>query len=171
MELDIAYATSNNFTAKPVYSRAACYLHPDAEVLLRKACELARILGYRIRIFDAFRPAEAQFVLWDHTPDPEFLADPCKGSPHSRGVAVDLTLVDGAGEELDMGTGFDEFDPRSHHGDLSIGAEAQRNRMILMGIMTTAGWDFYRNEWWHYQLFDSKRYPVLKDEVLPQCMM
>lgn len=171
VELDIAYATANNFTGKPVYSRAACYLHPDAEALLRKACEFARILGYRIKIFDAFRPAEAQFVLWDHTPDPEFLADPRKGSPHSRGVAVDLTLVDAAGGELEMGTGFDEFDPRSHHGDLSISAEAQRNRMILMGIMTTAGWDFYRNEWWHYQLFDSKRYPVLKDEVLPRGMM
>ncbi len=171
VELDIAYATANNFTGKPVYRRAACYLHPDAEDLLRRACGLARILGYRIKIFDAFRPAEAQFVLWDHTPDPEFLADPRKGSPHSRGVAVDLTLVDAAGEELDMGTGFDEFDPRSHHGDPGISAEAQRNRMILMGIMTTAGWDFYRNEWWHYQLFDSKRYPVLKDEVLPQGMM
>ena len=86
-------------------------------------------------------------------------------------MAVDLTLIDAAGVELEMGTGFDEFDPRSHHGDLSISAEAQRNRMILMGIMTTAGWDFYRNEWWHYQLFDSKRYPVLKNEVLPQGMM
>jgi len=62
-----------------------------------------------------------------------------------------------------MGTAFDAFEPRSHHGRTDISAEAQRNRMLLMGIMTTAGWDFYRNEWWHYQLFNSREYPVLSD--------
>ena len=53
-----------------------------------------------------------------------------------------------------MGTGFDEFSPKSHHGRTDISKEAQLNRFILMGIMTSAGWDFYRNEWWHYTLAD-----------------
>ena len=71
-----------------------------------------------------------------------------------------------------MGTAFDAFTPHSHHGFMEIGAEAQRNRAILMGIMTAAGWDFYRNEWWHYQMFDARRlYPVLSDSVLPRPMM
>ncbi|MAF50223.1 MAG: D-alanyl-D-alanine dipeptidase [Rhodospirillales bacterium] len=171
IELELAYAGADNFTGAPVYGRAACYLHAEAEALLQSAVELARRIGLGIRIYDAFRPSEAQWVLWAHTPDPEFLADPRRGSPHSRGAAVDLTLIDGGGRPLPMGTGFDAFTPLSHHGNTDISAEAQRNRAILIGLMTTAGWDFYRNEWWHYQLFDARRLPLLSDSVLDQPMM
>lgn len=169
--IDLAYAGENNFTGQPVYARAACYLHGDAERALSRAVILAAVHGLRLKIFDAFRPSEAQWVLWNHTPDPEFLADPRRGSPHSRGVAVDVTLIDGGGRELDMGTPFDAFTPLSHHGNLAVSAEAQRNRALLLGLMTAADWDFYRNEWWHYQLFDSRRYPLLGDSVLPEGMM
>jgi D-alanyl-D-alanine dipeptidase len=169
--LDIAYATERNFTGRPVYSRPACYLHPDAAAALVRTVALARPLGFGVKVFDAFRPAEAQWKLWDFRPDPEFLADPRRGSPHSRGVAVDLTLTDADGAELDMGTGFDAFTPLSHHGVTDIPVAAQRNRHTLMGIMTAAGWDFYRNEWWHYQLFNARRYPLLSDSVLPRPMM
>jgi D-alanyl-D-alanine dipeptidase len=168
---DILYATDRNFTGKPVYSRAACYLHADAAAALRRAIDLAAGIGLRLKIFDAFRPTEAQWVLWNHTPNPDFLADPRRGSPHSRGVAVDLTLVDARGKELDMGTGFDEFSPRSHHAAEGLPAEVQRNRLVLLGLMTAAGWDFYRNEWWHYQLFDSRAYPLLSDRDLDRPMM
>ena len=172
VEIFIAYATSQNFTGKPVYARPGCYLHPDAAACLTRAIALARAMGLRFKIFDAFRPSEAQWVLWNHTPDPEFLTDPRRGSPHSMGAAVDLTLIDAEGRELDMGTAFDAFTPLSHHGVLDISAEAQRNRALLLGIMTSAGWDFFRNEWWHYQLFSPRgRYEVLSDKVLPHPMM
>lgn len=171
IEIDIVYATPRNFTGKPVYARPGCYLHRDAAARLAAAVELAALHGLRLRIFDAFRPSEAQWVMWNHTPDPEFLADPRRGSPHSRGVAVDLTLIDGAGRALDMGTGFDAFTPLSHHGNRGIDAEAHRNRHLLLGIMTDAGWDFYRNEWWHYQLFNSRDYDLLGDAGLPEPMM
>ena len=171
VQIRLAYASSDNFTGRPVYARADCYLHAAAEKLLCKSIELADAMGLGILIFDAFRPSEAQWALWNHTPDPDFLADPRRGSPHSRGVAVDLTLTEN-GIELDMGTAFDAFTPRSHHGFMEISAEAQRNRALLMGIMTSAGWDFYRNEWWHYQMFDARRlFPVLSDSVLPRPMM
>jgi len=169
--LDIRYATDDNFTARPIYARPGCYLNSEAEGLLRRAVALARPLGLRLKLFDAFRPSEAQWRLWNDRPDPEFLADPRRGSPHSRGAAIDLTLVDDTGAEVDMGTGFDAFTPLSHHGNTEIAPEAQRNRMILMGLMTAAGWDFYRNEWWHYQLFQPRRFPVLSDTVLPVTMM
>jgi D-alanyl-D-alanine dipeptidase len=169
--LDIAYATPRNLTGRPVYARAACYLHPDAASKLERAIALARPLGLRLKIFDAFRPSEAQWVLWNACPNPDFLADPRRGSPHSRGVAVDLTLLDGAGAELDMGTCFDAFTPLSHHANTEIPVEAQRNRLLLLGLMSAAGWDFYGNEWWHYQLFDARRYPVLGDAELPLPMM
>ncbi|HEY9078678.1 D-alanyl-D-alanine dipeptidase [Magnetovibrio sp.] len=171
VEIDLKYATTDNFTGQPIYRRAGCYLHHEAEKLLIAARDLAEIQGYRLRIFDAFRPSEAQWKLWNHTPDPDFLADPRRGSPHSRGVAVDLTLVDAAtGAALDMGTGFDAFTPKSHHGNTEISVPAQKNRLLLMGLMTTAGWDFYRNEWWHYQLFDSRDFELFGDGDLSEPM-
>ncbi len=176
VSLDLRYAGPDNFTGKTVYGRAACHLHEDAARCLARAIALAAALGLRLEIFDAFRPEEAQWVLWNHTPDPDFLAGPRRGSPHSRGVAVDLTLMDAAlmdtdGDALAMGTGFDAFTPRSHHGATDIPREAQHNRFLLLGLMTAAGWDFYRNEWWHYQLFDARRYPVLADSALETGMM
>ena len=172
VDLDIAYATERNFTGAPIYGRAGCYLHADAAELLSEAIKLAKPLGYRLLVFDAFRPAEAQWALWNHTPDPEFISDPRRGSPHSMGAAIDLTLVDGAGRILDMGTPFDDFTVQSHHGRTDISVDAQRNRALLLGIMTSAGWDFFRNEWWHYQLFKPRgRYPVLSDSVLETPMM
>lgn len=161
---DLRYASSNNFTGKPVYSAARAYLHKEAAELLKQSITIAEMLGYRLKIFDAFRPSEAQWKLWEHTPDPDFLADPNRGSPHSRGVAVDVTLCHMDGSELDMGTGFDEFSLVSHHGNLEISPEAQRNRCLLLGIMTMAGWDYFRNEWWHYQLFSSRGYALFSDE-------
>lgn len=161
--LDIAYATERNITGKAVYRRPACYLHPDAAEKLERAITLARPLGFTLKIFDAYRPTEAQWTLWNAKPDPEFLADPRRGSPHSRGVAIDLTLLAANGAELDMGTPFDAFTPLSHHGRTDISEDAQRNRLLLLGLMTAAGWDFYRNEWWHYQLFDARRYPLFDD--------
>ena len=169
--LEIAYGSAANFTGVPVYKRPAALLHPVAAEKLQKACALAAPLGLRIKVFDAFRPTEAQWVLWNHTPDPDFLADPAKGSPHSRGVALDLTLVEENGEALEMGTPFDAFTPLSHHACLDVPLAAQKNRLLLLGLMSAAGWDFYSKEWWHYQLFDSRTYPLISDTELDHAMM
>ena len=160
----IAYATDDNFTGRPLYKSGDCYLNEQAAVYLQKAIELAAALSLRFKIFDAYRPLEIQQELWNDYPDPTFLSNPETGAvPHCRGVAVDLNLIDKSGKELDMGTGFDAFTPLSFHGNMEISPIAQANRHLLMGIMTTAGWDFYRNEWWHYQLFEPRKYPVIKD--------
>ena len=181
VETRIVYATDENFTGRPVYRRPGCYLHPDAAALLSHAIVLAAELGLCLKLYDAFRPSEAQWLLWDHTPDPEFLADPRRGSPHSRGVAVDVTLVDvmlvggaladGTGGELDMGSPVDAAGPLARHGCTDIPATAQRNRAILLGLMAAAGWDHYLNEWWHYQMFEPRRYPVLTDAAAGTAMM
>ena len=171
VELALAYATADNVTGRPIYRHARFYLHADAAAALGRAASLARALGCRLRVFDAFRPTEAQWVLWRAFPDPEFVADPKRGSPHSRGVAVDLTLIDAAGRPLEMGTGFDDFTPLAHHASLAVSPEAQRNRALLLGLMTAAGWDFYRNEWWHYQLFNARRYPLYSDKALARGLM
>ena len=171
IDIDLFYASERNFTGVPVYAAAHCYLNSDAAHRLTRAVELARPLGLRLRVFDALRPAEAQWVLWNHTPDPEFLADPRRGSPHSRGAAVDVSLSDENGQLLEMGTPFDAFTPLSHHAATAIPVAAQRNRMLLLGLMSAAGWDFYSKEWWHYQLFESRRYPLIADSALPKPMM
>lgn len=171
VDIALAYATPENLTGAPIYTHAACYLHEAAAALLLRAIRLAAPLGLRFRIFDAYRPGEAQWKLWHALPDPEFIADPRRGSPHTRGVAVDLTLIDAAGRELDMGTGFDAAVPASHHGSLEVSTDAQRNRFILMGIMMAAGWDNYMNEWWHYQMFSARDFPLVENSDLPQPMM
>lgn len=173
VDLDIVYATDRNFTGVPIYRRAACYLHPDTATCLDRAVTFAGRLGLRLKVLDGFRPAEAQWRLWRALPDPRYIADPVRGSPHSMGVAVDLTLTDAAGgDELDMGTGFDDMRPLSWHGTDGLSPTAERNRTLLLGIMTNAGFDFYRNEWWHYQLFSPRgRYPVLSNSVLAEGLM
>lgn len=166
VDIALAYATAENLTGRPIYRHARCYLHGDAAERLAGAVALARPLGYRLKIFDAFRPTEAQWVLWGALPDPAFIADPRRGSPHSRGVAVDLTLVEAGGQEVEMGTGFDAYTPLARHGNLEVSPAAQRNRAILLGLMSAAGWDFYANEWWHYQLFHARDYPLIADGEL-----
>lgn len=173
LDLDLRYATADNVTGRPIYAAdAPAYLLPEAAELLGRAIALAQPLGYRFKIFDAFRPSEAQWRLWNTYPSDEFVADPRRGSPHSRGAAVDLTLLDSDGRELEMGTGFDSFTPQAHHARTDISLAAQRNRAVLLGIMSAAGWDFFKNEWWHYQLFNARaRFPVFSDSALAKSMM
>jgi len=171
VDLDIRYASRHNFTGAPVYKRPACFLNEEAAEKLERSIKLAAAMGYRFRLYDGFRPTEAVQALWNHTPDPLYLSHPSNGSPHSRGAAIDLTLLDRAGQELEMGTEFDAMTDLSHHGVLDVSAQAQKNRAILLGIMTAADWDFYRNEWWHYQLFRPRRYPTLSDAASGAEMM
>ena len=164
--ISLAYASEGNFTGGCVYGKdAEPLLRPEAMALLQVAAELAATQNLRLKIFDAFRPAAAQQKLWDAFPDPNYIAPPQSGSPHTRGVAVDLTLTDANGGELDMGADFDEFAAISHHGARNLSAAQQRARLLLLGLMTTAGWDFYRNEWWHYQLFDPQKYPLMDESL------
>lgn len=171
VEIALVYATPHNLSGSTIYTNPTCYLHERAAELLRKAAHLAQPLGLRLKVFDAYRPSEAQWRLWNALPDPEFVADPRRGSPHTRGVAIDLTLTDEKGVELDMGTGFDEAVPQSHHGSTEVSVTAQRNRFTLLGIMIAAGWDNYKNEWWHYQMFNSRDYPLIEQAQLPRPMM
>lgn len=163
LDLDLRYATADNLAGAPIYRNAVALLHPAAADRLRVAVDLARGIGCRLRVYDAFRPVEAQWRLWQAFPDPTYIADPRVGSMHSRGVAIDLTLADAEGHPFDMGTGFDDMTERSHHARTDLTLERQRNRAALLGVMTAAGWRYYTSEWWHYQLPDAERYPLLTD--------
>ncbi len=168
LTLDLRYATPDNLTGRPLYTRAVALLLPQAAARLRAASARARAIGLRLRVFDAFRPVEAQWALWRAIEDKRFVADPRLGGVHPRGAAVDLTLEDAiSGEPLDMGTEFDDVTERSAHASPEASAEATRNRAVLLGLMTAAGWDHHGLEWWHYQLFDSQRSPALRASAVP----
>ena len=169
--IDLGYGHADNFTGQKIYTHPRCYLHKEAAEKLQTAEKMAANLGYALKIFDAFRPTEAQWKLWEICPNPMYIADPRRGSNHSRGIAVDLTLVDALGQELDMGTPIDDLTERSHHFRHDISPEAQKNRFILLGIMAGAGWDHYKYEWWHYQLFNVQDYPFLSDHDAPLPLM
>ncbi|MBP7709505.1 MAG: D-alanyl-D-alanine dipeptidase [Rickettsiales bacterium] len=162
---DLRYASENNVCGHKLYAYPFCYMHEAAIEPLNRAIKSAKNLGLKLKIFDGFRPIEVQQFMFDKFPseDPNggFISNPKNGAiPHCRGVAIDLTLCDASGNELDMGTDFDEFSDLAFHNCDKISAEAQRNRLILLGLMTAAGFDFYRNEWWHYQLFKPREYAV-----------
>lgn len=159
--LDMRYATPNNFTGEIIYPSSRCFLHPGALKKLEATIELAAQQNLRLKILDAYRPQVAQEKLWAVCPNPNYVMPPQKGSHHTRGIAIDLTLVDATNQELDMGTSFDSFDVTSHHGTMNISQQAAHNRYILLGIMMSAGWDFFVNEWWHYQLFTPREYPLI----------
>lgn len=163
--LDLRYATTNNVCGIKLYSKSVCYLHKDAAEALRKAVKLANNLGLKIKIFDGFRPIEVQKFMFEKFSGGEFVSDPDTGTiPHCRGVAVDLTLCDKDGNELETGSDFDEFSELAFHNCDKISTEAQKNRLLLLAIMTLSGFDFYSKEWWHYQLFKPREYAVIQSK-------
>jgi zinc D-Ala-D-Ala dipeptidase len=168
-DLDLRYATDDNILGRPIYRRPTALLHPAAHSALLAASTHASALGLRLKIFDAFRPLEAQWAFWDAAEDKSFVADPRAGGTHPRGIAVDLTLIAiDSGSELEMGTGFDAFTALSAHGHLEgLPREAIRNRALLLGIMTACGWEHYGPEWWHYHLPRRETYPALSAADVP----
>ena len=167
LTLDLRLATTNNFTGAKIYQKAHAYLHRDAAKRLESARLMANSLGLHLHIWDVFRPLEAQQKLWDYRQDSRYISPPDNGPrPHCRGIAVDLTLArTGTGERLEMGTEFDDFRELAHHNNTSITDEALGNRLLLAGMMHTAGFICHPNEWWHYELPALDRYPVLTDRL------
>ena len=159
--IDLRYSTNNNFTKEKVYFSQECYIHKVAYEHLHIAVEIAKKQKLILKIFDAYRPTYVQKALWEFDPNPNFLSDPQKGSPHTRGIAIDLTLTDFNGNELEMGTKFDDFSEKAYHLSEDLERKVRTNRHLLLSIMTLAGFDFYHKEWWHYQLFNPSQYPLI----------
>ena len=161
VEIDLKYASHDNIMGKKIFIENRCFLLEEAAIKLKKATLIAQELGFNFKIYDAYRPAYVQETLWNFDPNPNFLTNPAKGSPHTKGIAIDLTLIDTKGNDLDMGTKFDDFTEKAFHLSKSIDKEIRLNRCLLLSIMTLAGFDHYLNEWWHYQLFEPHKYQLV----------
>lgn len=165
--IDLRYATPHNFVGRDLYSPFDCaWLHRDSAAALERAVAwlAAYRPGYTPLILDALRPQRVQQQLWNAlagTGLQMYLAEPARGSIHSFGMALDLTLRDDAGREVDMGTAFDDLTERSHPSMeavlLARGEITQAqidNRQLLRETMTYAGFVGIRTEWWHYDFGD-----------------
>ncbi len=161
--IDLKYAAADNITGRAIYREASCLLHPAAARALARSAEVAALAGLTLILYDAYRPRLAQQYLWDACPDPRYVMDVNLGSHHSRGVAVDVALRDGDGAALDMGSGFDEMNPRSHPFFPGLPAAVQRHRLLLNAVMAAGGFCGVTSEWWHFELPDAAGYPLLTD--------
>lgn len=149
---DLRYATENNFLKAQVYDCAECYTRVKTAKALLEANAEFRKKGYMIKFFDCYRPNSVQYKMWAIVPNPQYVANPVKGSIHNKGGAVDITLVTLEGEELDMGTDFDFFGKRAYHDNLDLPQEVLDNRKLLKETMEKHGFWSIRTEWWHYNL-------------------
>lgn len=155
--LDMKYATKENFLQTKVYDCASCYLRFKTVRSLIAANNEFKLKGYSIKIFDCYRPLDVQKKMWQLVPDANYVADPKKGSIHNRGGAVDITLIDANGNELDMGTAFDFFGPEASHNYEKVSEEVKKNRAYLKQIMLKNNFKSFDSEWWHYNLVDSQK--------------
>lgn len=149
---DMKYATSDNFLKAKVYDCAECFLRLKTVKAMIKANTEFLKMGYKIKIFDCYRPLDIQKRMWKIVPNPEYVANPSKGSIHNRGGAVDITLVDANGKELDMGTTFDFFGIEAGHNYQNLPKEIKSNRELLKNTMIQNGFNSLDSEWWHYNL-------------------
>lgn len=160
--VDLRYATVNNFTGVKIYQDEECYaLDVVVEALSRVQQELERY-GLGLKIFDAYRSMSAQWAFWNLIPDERYVSDPRKGGRHTRGTAVDITLVDlKTGIELEMPTPFDDFTENAWSTAETISDEAKKNRDFLIMIMHKHGFTVLPTEWWHFDYNNWEDFPSL----------
>ena len=172
---EIRYHSTYNFIGERIdgYEEPCALLTIEAARALKAVAGEMAVRGYRLKIFDAYRPVRAvkHFVLWG-IEDQDIRMKPyfyptlekqalfaegyiAKRSSHSRGSAVDLTLLDmDTGKELDMGSPFDLFSPLSHPDCRDVTEEQFENRMLLQQVMVRSGFRPIDCEWWHFSLQD-----------------
>lgn len=172
--VDMPYATADNFTGKIVYPEnpRALLRKPVAEALAKVQADLRKD-GLSLKIWDAYRPFSIQEVFWKVVPDSRYVAEPVrgengemvKGSVHSRGAAVDVTIVDEQGTELEMPTAFDDFSDRAHRTSRDATPKALANRQLLEDVMSRHGFVGLDTEWWHFDFKENAQFP-LSDEPM-----
>lgn len=166
---DIKYATKGNFTGQIIYLSSTCYVHKDTARALSNVQKELSSMKLRLKIWDGYRSPAAQQKLWDlcaaRYPDEkereQYVGNPKKGGRHTRGTAVDVTLVDEKGNELEMPTAFDDFSPKAWITDTACSAKAQKNRTLLREIMSKHGFEGIKTEWWHFDLKGWQNYPII----------
>lgn len=163
--LDIRYATDNNFTKTTLYPVAKAKLRREAAESLAAVNRELKEHGLRLKIYDAYRPLSIQWKLWEVVPNEDYVANPKKGSRHNRGAAVDLTIVDSLGNELEMPTPYDDFTEKAWQTYEDLPAHIKNNRALLKETMMRHGFLPLKSEWWHFDFHGWEKFDIL-DEPL-----
>ncbi len=163
--IDLKYATPDNFTGQRLYAVARCLLRKSVALRLRRVQDRLVRQGVGLKIYDGYRPLSVQRRMWELVPDPKYVADPAKGSRHNRGAAVDVTLVDAEGRELEMPTAYDDFTPAAHRDYTGGSTESLHHRQMLTDAMVAAGFKGLDSEWWHFDAPGWEAYPVLDKDL------
>ena len=148
--IDMRYATVNNFVEEKMYECGRCFLRPEVAQKIVKVHKILQDKGLGLKMFDCYRPRPIQWKLWEKVPDKRYVSDPRKGSMHNRGAAVDLTIVDAKGEQLNMGTTYDFFGPEAWSTYENLPDSVLANRRLLKGLLEAEGFAGIRTEWWHF---------------------
>lgn len=160
--LEIRYATEQNITGKKIYTDKRAWLREET---IRKLAQVARELeekGYRLVLWDGWRPASAQKVLWAAKPDGRFLTPPNRISRHTRGTSVDVSLADRNGKIVEMPSDHDEFTDRADEDFSDVPKEVAQRARLLRKAMFRAGFSGVPDEWWHYDLRDWASYDPIE---------
>ncbi|TAG58960.1 MAG: peptidase M15 [Oscillatoriales cyanobacterium] len=161
IRLDIRYATTNNFLKRKLYTVAKCALRSSvAQKLALVQTDLEKI-GLGLKVYDCYRPFSVTKQMWEVLPDPNYVANPVRGSRHNRGAAVDLTLVDRTGKELEMPTPYDDFTKKAHRDYNGGSAQSRKNRQTLEDAMKKQGFIGITTEWWHFDSEDWQKFAIL----------
>jgi D-alanyl-D-alanine dipeptidase len=160
--IDLRYATSDNFTNQVLYpSDMRCQLRESVARRLSRVQDRLVAAGLGLKIYDGLRPLAVQRTMWEIMPDPRYVADPAKGSRHNRGAAVDVTLVDLDGNELEMPTAYDDFTEAAHRDFAGCTEAAARHRALLEEAMFAEGFTGLATEWWHFDAPNWREYPLV----------
>ena len=160
--LEIRYATEQNITEKKIYADKRAWLREET---IRKLAQVARELeekGYRLVLWDGWRPASAQKALWAAKPDGRFLTPPNRVSRHTRGTSVDVSLADQNGKIVEMPSDHDEFTDRADEDFSDVPKEVAQRARLLRKAMFRAGFSGVPDEWWHYDLRDWASYEPIE---------
>ena len=159
---EMRYATRHNFTGEVLYPLPRIFLHRDTARALRSVQRELQKRGLGLKVWDAYRPLSVQEKMWNLIRDERYVSNPAKNKGrHTRGTAVDVTLVDRLGRELPMPSDFDDFSERAHRDYRGGTAEQRRNRQILQDVMEQCGFVPFPTEWWHFDLKNWEKYPPL----------
>lgn len=164
IQIDLRYATENNFTGQVIYAFSEPYLRYGTVQKLLSVQEELAAQGYQLLVWDAFRPPAAQFTLWEVCPDPVYVSNPNNGfSSHSRGNTVDISLLYADGTAVTMPTDFDDFSTLADRDYSDVSDEAAANALLLENTMKAHGFKAYSGEWWHFT--DTISYEVEMDFI------
>ncbi|WP_347372600.1 M15 family metallopeptidase [Aequorivita sp. Q41] len=159
---EIRYATPNNFIGETLYDCAKCLLRPEVAEALLQANQYFCEKGYRIKIYDCYRPLDVQKKMWEKVPRPTYVGNPYgKGSIHNKGAAVDISLETLDGCYVEMGSDYDYFGREAHIDNYNFSKEILANRKLLFEGMRNVGFNTIRTEWWHFSYRKNWSYKTL----------